>query len=368
MKVVIVIGTRPEIIKVAPIIKKLDRHKTTLIFTGQHYDYNMSLKFFDELGISDPDYKINLTKVQNTTTDRATQTGEIIIKLAKIIASVDPDTLMVHGDTNTTLAATITALKSGIPVNHVESGIRSYDWTMPEEHNRIEVDHISEILFAPTNQTKKNLEIENVHGKIFVTGNTALDSVEQNIKNVEKKTELSLKFNDFVLTTLHRGSNVDSKDNLSSIIGALLKSNVNIIFPVHPRTKKSLMKFGLYDKIRNTKNIHMLPPVGYFDMLYLMKKCRFIITDSGGLQEEATSPNLRKKVLVVRKKTDRPEAVKSGFSELLGLNTSVILRRIKENMSDSSILSKTSPYGNGHASDKIVKILKNYNFKSNSLF
>jgi len=362
MNVTIIVGTRPEIIKIAPIFKKLHRKKTTLIYSGQHYDYKLGLKFFEELGMPVPDYNLKLTKVQNTTTDRATQTGEIILKLAKIISSVSPDTVMVHGDTNTTLAAAITALKCGIPIMHVESGIRSYDWRMPEEHNRREVDHISEILFAPTKYTKKNLENENVHGKIHVTGNTVIDTIEQNINKVNKKANVNIKFDDFILTTLHRGQNVDNKQTLSSIVKALLKSNTNIVFPVHPRTKKRLVQFGLYDKIKDTKNILLLPPVGYFDMLFLMKKCRFIITDSGGIQEESTSPKIQKKVLVVRNKTDRPEAIESGYSELVGTNSSKIIKSIKQNLADSKIYSKNSPYGKGDAAKKIVSIIKKQNF------
>lgn len=364
MKIVIIIGTRPEIIKMAPVYKKLNKNDTTLIYSGQHYDYNMGLKFFEEFDMPVPEYKMKLTKIQNTTTDRATQIGDIMIKLSKIITSIKPDVVMTHGDTNTTLAAAITSLKCGIPLSHIEAGIRSNDWEMPEEHNRIMVDHISEILFAPTNHTKKNLEDENVHGKIFVTGNTAIDAVEQNIENIEKKTNISIKFDDYVLATLHRGSNVDNKKILSSIINALLKSNVNIVFPVHPRTKKRLIEFGLYNKIEHAKNICLLQPVGYFDMLFLMKKCRFIITDSGGIQEESTSPKLRKKVLVIRKTTDRPEAVKAGFSELIGTNMTRILQSIKENINDSSIHSNANPYGKGNASEKIIRILKKYNFKS----
>jgi len=192
MKLTFVLGTRPEIIKLAPLIKKTTSRNSTIVFTSQHYDFDMSLRFIKELGIRKPDHTMKLTKIQNTTSDRATQTGEIIIKLAKIISSLDTDTIIVQGDTNTVLAAAITSIKCGIPISHVEAGLRSYDWRMPEEHNRIAVDHISELLFAPTVKNKKILEKENVHGDIFVTGNTSIDAVEENIYLSEKKSTIKV--------------------------------------------------------------------------------------------------------------------------------------------------------------------------------
>lgn len=358
MKAAIVMGTRPEIIKLSSIAKKLNKRNSTIIFTGQHYDYNMSLRFIEELGIRRPDYKLKLTKLQNTTTDRATQIGEIVLNLAKIITSINSDTVLVQGDTNTVLAASITAIKCGIPVSHVESGLRSYDWRMPEEHNRIAVDHISELLFAPTMHSKKILDNEKVHGKIYVTGNTVIDAVEENIKNIEKKSNLSVEKDDFALATLHRGENVDNPQTLSGITKALLNCGVDTIFPAHPRTIKRLKEFGLYQKIKDSQNILLIPAVGYFDMLLLMKKCSFIISDSGGIQEEATSPKIRKKVLVIRKTTDRPEAVKLGFSELVGTNVTQIINAIKLANMNPTIHTHGNPYGTGNASKKIIQVLQ----------
>lgn len=358
MKAAIVMGTRPEIIKLSSIAKKLNKKNSTIIFTGQHYDYNMSLRFIKELGIRHPDYKLKLTRLQNTTTDRATQIGEIVLNLAKIIISINPDTVIVQGDTNTVLAAAITAIKCSIPVSHVESGLRSYDWRMPEEHNRIAVDHISEFLFAPTMHSKKILDAEKVHGKIYVTGNTSIDAIEENIKNAEKKASIYLEKDNFALATLHRGENVDNPQTLSTIAKALLNCNVDIIFPAHPRTIKRLKEFGLYQKIKDSKNILLTPAVGYFDMLLLMKKCSFIISDSGGIQEEATSPKIRKKVLVIRKTTDRPEAVKLGFSELVGTNTTQIVNAIKLANKNPMIHTHGNPYGTGNAGKKIIQVLQ----------
>lgn len=358
MKAAIIMGTRPEIIKLSELTKIFGAKNCDIVFTGQHYDYNMSLQFIKELGMRVPDYKMKLTKLQNTTTDRATQIGEIVLKLAKIITKIDPDTVIVQGDTNTVLAASITSIKCGIPVSHVESGLRSYDWRMPEEHNRIAVDHISDYLFAPTKNSQKILKNEKIHGKIFVTGNTSIDAIEKNIHNLKKKLSFQLDKDNFVLLTLHRGENVEDSQTLTSIVKAIISCKIDIVFPIHPRTLKQLHKFGLYKKVKNSKNILLLPPLRYFDMMNLMKKCQFIISDSGGIQEEATAPSISKKVLIIRKSTDRPEAVKLGFSELVGTNSHQILQAIEKNIKNSSVKSLKSPYGKGDASRKIFEILK----------
>ena len=188
--------------------------------------------------------------------------------------------------------------------------------------------------------------------------NTSIDTVEQNIKYAEKKSKIRINYNDFILATLHRGENVDNKETFSSIIQGLLNSKANIVLTAHPRTIKRMKQFGFYSRITNSKTISLLPAVGYFDMLYLMKKCDFIVSDSGGIQEEATSNKIRKKVLVVRKTTDRPEAVKAGFSELIGTNTKKITQAIKRNLKNSTITSHSNPYGRGNASQKIIKILQ----------
>ena len=197
-----------------------------------------------------------------------------------------------------------------------------------------------------------------MHVKIYVTGNTSIDAIETNIHNLKKKISFHLDKDNFILLTLHRGENVDDEKTLTSIVKALLTCKADIIFPAHPRTLKQLQKFGLYNKIKNSKNILVIPPVGYFDMINLMKNCEFIVSDSGGIQEEATAPSIRKKVLVVRNTTDRPEAVKLGYSELVGIKTQQIVRAINKNLRNNSINSRKTPYGKGDASVKIANILK----------
>lgn len=353
MKTTVVLGTRPEIIKLAPIIKLLNKKSTSVIFTGQHYDFDMGLKFIQQLGIRKPDYTLKITR-----TDPSNQIADIIKKVSVIIKKESPETVIVQGDTNTVLAASISSLKSNIPISHVEAGLRSYDWRMPEEHNRIAVDHMSEFLFAPTILSKRNLIQEKVHGKLFVTGNTVIDSINQFTKISKKHSELFVNIDDYVLTTLHRSENVDNQTTLSSIVKAMINTNEDFIFPLHPRTRKQLKKFGLYEKLRKSGNILILNSVGYFEMLELMKNCKYIMSDSGGIQEEATAPSIRKKVVVVRKTSDRPESISSGFSVLSGTTYGGIMTSLKKTSKNFSVPNKKSPYGEGNSSKIIVNYLK----------
>jgi len=355
MKVAIVLGTRPEIIKLAPIIKKLGKKKCSVIFTGQHFDYQMGMQFIHKLELPKPNYSLKLSK-----SNSQLQISEIIAKLSKILSKEKPDTVIVQGDTNTVLAAGICSIKSGIPISHVEAGLRSHDWRMPEEHNRIVIDHLSELLFAPTQNSKINLTSEKVHGQIFVTGNTIIDAINMYSKISKKKSSLSIDIDDYVLLTLHRSENVDNKKILSSIVKGIIDSDENIIFPVHPRTKKRLHEFNLYNKLSKSKNIFLMNPLGYFEMLELMKKCSFIVTDSGGIQEEATSSVIRKKVLVVRKTTDRPEAVESKMAKIIGLTEKSISSSIKKTMKNPELSSRKTPYGKGNSSSKIIEILQKH--------
>ncbi len=351
MKSAIIMGTRPEIIKLSSIISQLKN--SFVILTGQHYDYNLSLQFIKDLGIRKPDFSLNLKN-----SDPALQTGEMVTKLANIFSKIKIDNVIVQGDTNTGLAASIAALKSGIPISHVEAGLRSYDWRMPEEHNRIAIDHLSELLFPPTVQTRKNLIDEKVHGRIYVTGNTVIDAMNKFASISSKKTTISIDSENFILMTLHRAENVDSERTLSGIVNSVLKSGENFVFPVHPRTFKRLHKFNLYKKLDQSENVTLLKAVGYFDIIDLMKRCSFILTDSGGIQEEATSPKIRKKVLVVRKTTDRPEAVKARMSELIGTNPQKILAAIKRTVKNPAITSKENPYGKGDSGRQIINIIR----------
>ena len=353
MKVVIVLGTRPEIIKLSPLIKKLGRKKSKVVFSGQHFDHNMGLQFIQQLDLPTPDFSMNLES-----TTPAIQISEIISKLSPILSQQNPDSLIVQGDTNTVLAASICSIKHKIPISHVESGLRSFDWRMPEEHNRIMVDHLSKLLFAPTSIAKKNLLDEKVYGSIHITGNTVIDAVNMFSKISKKKSHLDINLDEFILFTLHRTENVDDRNTLTSIINGILYSNENIIFPVHPRTKKRLKEFHLFEKLKNSKHVFMIDAVGYFEILELMKNCTFILTDSGGLQEEATAKSIRKKVIVLRKTTDRPESLKSKTAELVQLESNSILKIINKTQQNPKIKSNENPFGDGNASSRIIKLLE----------
>jgi UDP-N-acetylglucosamine 2-epimerase (non-hydrolysing) len=354
-RIVVIAGTRPEIIKIAPIIRKLEEEKRKYIFvyTGQHYDYQLSNQIIDDLELPPPDYNFQLKSSISSI-----QIAEIMTKLEKIV-KMKNDIILVQGDTNSVLAASLFAIKQNKKLVHVEAGLRSFDWKMPEEHNRRMVDHISDYLLAPTKESKQNLINEKVNGKIFVTGNTVMDAVKDHIKLSNKKSKIqnNIKFNNYILATFHRAENVDDKKNLQNIIQGIVKSNLPIVIPLHPRTKKMMKKFSLFKKIK-TKNIQIIPPQGYLDFLSLMKNCKFIVTDSGGIQEEATSKFLAKKVIVLRDSTERPEALENGNSILLQLNQHKISKQLKFEWNQKFKISKQSPYGNGNSSKKIINILK----------
>jgi UDP-N-acetylglucosamine 2-epimerase (non-hydrolysing) len=259
------------------------------------------------------------------------------------------------------LATALAAVKLGISVGHVEAGLRSFDLRMPEEHNRRLTDHVSTYLFAPTKIAENNLKRESVWGKIYVTGNTVIDAVVQHLPIAERKSKIleKINFKEFALATAHRAENVDNPEVLKNFVEALAEAPLPVVYPMHPRTRKRLKQNRIYAKIKKSKNIQILPPVGYLDFLVLMKKCKIILTDSGGIQEEATAPQIRKFVLVLRLSTERPEAVESGFAKVVGTEKQGILKAVEEALENPKDLPITSPYGNGDAAEKIVRIIKN---------
>jgi len=355
--VMAVVGTRPEIIKMAPIIRALRKNKIPLIFVhcGQHYDYNMSQQFIEELELPMPDYGYKVKAYS-----QGAQTARIIIRMEQLLKKTLPALVLVEGDTNGVLATALAAVKLGIPVGHVEAGLRSFDLRMPEEHNRRLTDHISTYLFAPTEIAENNLERENVSGKIYVTGNTVIDAVIQHLPIAEKKSKIlkSVRFEKFALATAHRAENVDDFAVLKSFMEAFAEAPIPVIYPMHPRTKKRLQQNKIYAKIRNSVNVQILPPLGYLDFLVLMKKCEMIVTDSGGIQEEATAPCMRKPIMVIRLSTERPEAVKAGFAEVVGVEKHKILEAMERTLEHPKELPEKSPYGDGNAAEKIARVIK----------
>lgn len=353
----LIVGTRPEIIKMAPLVRALKKEAIpfTLVHCGQHYDHYMSQRFIHELNLPNPEcsYKV---KVYSP----GIQTGRIICFLERIIKRKKPKTVLIEGDTNSVLASAIASVKQAVPVGHVEAGLRSFDLRMPEEHNRRLVDHLSAYLFAPTENASENLKSENVWGKIYITGNTVIDAVLQHLNLAEEKSTImeKIRYDSFILITAHRAENVDNPETLKNLVEAYLEAPLPIVYPVHPRARKRLIQNGLWKKLKNSKNVQLLPPVGYFDFLMLMKNCSFIVTDSGGIQEEATAPPIRKRVIVTRISTERPEAVKAGFATVVGTRKESIVSAMKEALENNRELPYHSPFGDGKAAEKIADILK----------
>lgn len=313
-KIVSIVGARPQFVKLSPLSKKLSQYvEEIVIHTGQHYDENMSKVFFDELGIKKPDYNLEVGSGKH-----GVQTAEMMLKLEEILENEEPDLCIIFGDTNSTLAGALVASKLGVTTLHIEAGLRSFNRSMPEEINRIVADHLSDHLFAPNQISYDNLLKEGLHEKSVITGDIMVDSVLDNSSEASAKSlildELGIVSSDYYLVTLHRPYNVDNIPRLKNIFIELSKLNKNIVFPVHPRTRKIISDSDL--KISN--RILLTDPVGYFDFLKLMQNSYKIITDSGGIQKEAYI--LKKPCITLRHETEWTETVTSGWNLLIDLN------------------------------------------------
>lgn len=284
MKIISIIEARHQFVKCAPLSRaiRID-HEKILVHTGQHYDPEMSNIFFKELQIPKPDYNLGVGSGNH-----GEQSGKMLIEIEKILLKEKPDIVLVYGDTNSTLAGALAASKLHIKVAHVEAGLRSFDLTMPEEINRVLTDHISDLLFCPTETAVLNLKKEGITTGVYNVGDVMLDALEYNIKIAEEKAtvleDLGLSSTEYLVATVHRASNTDNFRNLSSIVNAFCDTDFPIVFPVHPRTEKYLKKYGLWEKL--CEKIKVIPPLGYLEMLKLMVHSRKILTDSGGVQKE----------------------------------------------------------------------------------
>lgn len=368
MKIAIVLGTRPEIIKMASVMDEIKNRgqELLLIHTGQHYDKEMSENFFIDLKLPTPNYNIHVGSGSH-----GKQTGKMMDGIEEVLLDEKPDILLVQGDTNAVLAGALVASKLHIPVGHVEAGLRSFDETMPEEINRLTADVCSKLYFVPTEESAINLIMEGISRKrIFITGNTVVDACFRNLKISESRdiseyeeslANLDINNMDNILTlTMHRAENVDDKERLSNIIGALSElTDMNIIFPIHPRTKKTMENFGLFDKLANLEHVHIIKPVGYLDFLLLLSKSTLILTDSGGLQEEAITLNVP--ALTLRYNTERPETVTAGGNILVGSDKEAILKNARRILDDELFASKMksakNPYGQGNAAQMMLDVI-----------
>lgn len=357
MKIAIVLGTRPEIIKFSPIIRLFEKEKIDyfVIHSGQHYSYTLDKIFFEELNLPQPKYNLNVGSGSH-----AEQTGKILIGVEKILLDEKPDIVLVQGDTNTTLAGSLAASKLHIKIGHVEAGLRSYDKFMPEEINRVLTDHISDYLFAPTQISKENLLREGMMpDKIFITGNTIVDALYQNLALAERRSDilkkLGLKPKKYFLLTLHRQENVDSKERLIMILKGIKlvyeTFNIPIIFPIHPRTYKQIRKL----KLNINTFLKVTTPFGFLEFLQLEKNAKLIFTDSGGVQEESCI--LHVPCVTLRNNTERPETIIVGANILAGINPTKILYSAKEMLKRSNTWQ--NPFGDGNSAKKILEILLN---------
>ena len=369
MKIATILGTRPEIIKMAPIIDEIARRgiDQIVLHTGQHYDDEMSDAFFRDLEIPAPDYNIH---VGSGTHGR--QTGLMMKGIEEVLLDEKPDIVLVQGDTNAVLAGALVASKLHIAVGHVEAGLRSFDMTMPEELNRRAADVCSSMYFIPTEESAVNLLAEGFsHKNLIITGNTVVDACFRHLEIARKKgfsqeslTSLNIGDMDNILTlTMHRAENVDDKRRVTNIIEALKELDyMNIIFPIHPRTKNMLQNFGLFDELNDLEHVHIIKPIGYLDFLQLTSLSTLILTDSGGLQEEAITLDVP--ALTLRYNTERPETVSAGGNILVGADKDAILKYVKKIVEDEDFAQKMkkaeNPYGQGEAAKRTVDAIVDY--------
>ena len=356
----VVVGTRPGIIKFSPVIRALTEEKMDffVIHTGQHYSYNMDKQFFEDLELPEPKYK---NEVVQRAILHGEQTAEMIKEMEKAFIQEKPKIVIVGGDANTNLAGALAARKLRIKVAHMEAGLRSNDWRMPEEHNRVMIDHISEYLFTPTEETKRNLIGDNVKGEIVVVGNTIVDAVHQNLGLAKNKScileNLNIKQNEYFLATAHREENVDNQEILKEILESFTlisrEYNIPIIFPIHPRTKKRLKEFNLKEETDKISMLKITDPVGYLDFLKLMAKAKLVLTDSGGIQEETCI--LKVPCVTLRESTERPETVEVGGNIIAGTQPNKVFECVNFMLKKKK--DWENPFGEGNTGKKIAKYL-----------
>jgi UDP-N-acetylglucosamine 2-epimerase len=358
MKILDIVGARPQFIKLAPIYKAIELHnredsqsaiEEVLVHTGQHYDYEMSQIFFDELGLKAPDYHLGVGSGTH-----GQQTGEMLKKIEEVLLEEKPDLVMVYGDTNSTLAGALATAKLHIPLAHVEAGLRSFNKKMPEEINRVLTDHVSDLLFCPTQTAVENLRREGIEKGVHLVGDVMYDAVLLYLNLAEKKSEimerLGLEPKSYAVVTVHRAENTDQPERLRAIFEGLervAEEGLSVILPLHPRTRKQLNALGMHPK-----EVRVLDPVSYLDMLVLEKNARVILTDSGGVQKEAFF--FRVPCVTLREETEWVETVETGWNTLVGCDPwRMVQAALETRLGGESVW----PYGDGRAAERIVLCL-----------
>jgi UDP-N-acetylglucosamine 2-epimerase (non-hydrolysing) len=357
MRIAIVLGTRPEIIKMSPVIRACENQHVDyfILHTGQHYSYNMDRVFFEQLGLPEATYNLDVGSGSH-----GEQTGKILSGVEQVLQNEQPDVVLVEGDTNTVLAGALAASKLHIRVGHVEAGLRSYDRQMPEEINRVLTDHCSDYLFAPTENARQILLGEGIsEEKIFVTGNTIVDAVYQNLGLANRQrsvlNDLELESHGYFLVTAHRQENVDVKERFDGILTGLelisAEFNMPVIYPIHPRARKMLRHFDL-----KPDGLELIEAVDYLSFLQLESQAKVVLTDSGGVQEESCI--LHVPCVTLRNNTERPETVAVGSNVLAGTTPEKILECTGSMVERAN--EWANPFGDGTAGERIVKLLNEH--------
>jgi UDP-N-acetylglucosamine 2-epimerase len=355
MKVVSIVGARPQFIKAAPVSRALRElgHEEILIHTGQHYDYGMSQVFFEELGIPEPDANLGVGSGSH-----GEQTGRILIRLETVLLSQKPDWVIVYGDTNSTLAGALAACKLKVPLAHVEAGLRSFNREMPEEHNRVLTDHCSDLLLCPTETAMNNLAREGITRGVSLVGDVMYDAMLQFAELARARStilhDLGVEPKGYLLATLHRPYTTDVPENLLSVLSAFLELDTPVIFPVHPRTRQRLAELnGAINLAHPSCKVRLIDPTSYLDMLVLEENANIILTDSGGMQKEAYF--LGVPCVTLRPETEWVETVAAGWNVLTGTEPARIIQAVekKDWPSDSS----RNIFGFGDAATRIVESL-----------
>ncbi len=355
-KIHIVAGARPNFVKIAPIIWEMDKRDIPyeLIHTGQHYDYEMSQVFFEQLGIPEPDFYLGVGSGGH-----GLQTGRILIEYEALVERQTPSLIMVFGDVNSTMAAALVGSKLHIPVAHIEAGLRSFDKGMPEEINRVMTDHISDLLFITEAVGLRHLRNEGIEKNCHVVGDVMIDTLAHFIDNaldLRIWERFGLKSDGYCLFTAHRPSNVDSRENLLKILDILKQIDMPVIFPVHPRTGNSIDRNGLREDFESLAGLKMIAPLGYLDFMGLVAGSCLVVTDSGGIQEETTYLGIR--CLTLRTTTERPATIEQGTNSLCGLSVKLFTEALAAPFDSESYTPP--PLLDGHASERVMDITTSF--------
>lgn len=360
--VCVVVGTRPGIVKQSPVIRALQATTTPyfILHTGQHYSYEMDRQFFEELDLPEPDCRIDAAGYRL----HGEQTAEMLRGVEAVLLEKRPRIVLVGGDANTNLAAALAARKLHIAVGHVEAGLRSFDWRMPEEHNRIMIDHISECLFAPTENARHNLVKESVRGEIHVVGNTVVDAVQENFSISARKTfvqeEFGLGAKQYAVVTVHREENTDYEENLRNVLNVIdhviRRFDIDVVFPAHPRTQKRLAQFRLHERAAEMTRLRLVRPLGYLEFLALIGSANLVLTDSGGVQQEACI--LRVPCITLRDSTEWIETVEVGANIVTGLDAAAVVSAAESLLARQADWNQ--PFGDGTSGRQIVAVARHF--------